>query len=68
MRFLSRGRAFSDAENAQLTATPVLTGADYERGDRPLEKAPVVATAAEAPPQAGGAPSSLPGRAEAVKR
>jgi uncharacterized protein len=61
MRFLSRGRAFSDAENAQLTATPVLTGADYERGQRPPQKAPVVASAADA--------CSVPaGRAAAVNR
>jgi uncharacterized protein (DUF779 family) len=48
MRFLSRGRAFSDAENAQLTATPVITGADYERGERPPTRSPVVAAAADA--------------------
>jgi uncharacterized protein len=47
-RFLSRGRAFSDAENAELTSTPVITGADYERGERSPERAPVVATAADA--------------------
>ena len=50
MRFLSRGRAFSDDENAELTATPVITGADYERGERPPERAPVVAAAADACP------------------
>jgi hypothetical protein len=61
MRFLSRGRAFRDIENAQLAATPVLTGADYERGERPPERAPVVATAADA--------CSLPaGRAAQVQR
>ncbi|MBV9723531.1 MAG: DUF779 domain-containing protein [Mycobacterium sp.] len=62
MRFLSRGRAFSDAENAELTATPVIAGADYERGERPPERAPVVAGEtwrADA--------CSLPGRAERVK-
>jgi len=48
MRFLSRGRAFSDAENAELTAVPVITGADYERGERPPARAPVVAAAADA--------------------
>ena len=48
MRFLSRGRAFSDDENAQLTATPVITGADYERGERPPTRSPVVAEAADA--------------------
>lgn len=34
-RFLSRGRAFTDAENAILTTVPPVTGADYERGVRP---------------------------------
>jgi uncharacterized protein (DUF779 family) len=59
-RFLSRGRAFSDTENAELTATPVITGAEYERGERLPERAPVVATAADA--------CSVPaGRAGAVK-
>jgi uncharacterized protein len=48
VRFLSRGRAFSDAENAELTATAVITGADYERGERPPARAPVVAAAADA--------------------
>jgi uncharacterized protein len=58
-RFLSRGRAFSEAENAALAATPVITGAAYERGERPPERAPVVASAADA--------CSLPGRAGALK-
>ena len=44
LRFLSRGRAFSDAENTALAATPVITGTAYERGERPPERAPVVAT------------------------
>jgi uncharacterized protein len=48
MRFLSRGRAFSDAENAELTATAVITGAGYERGERPPARSPVVAAAADA--------------------
>jgi uncharacterized protein (DUF779 family) len=48
MRFLSRGRAFSDAENAELTAAAVITGAAYERGERPPARSPVVATAADA--------------------
>jgi uncharacterized protein len=42
MRFLSRGRAFSDAENAVLAAIPPITGADYERGERPADRGPVV--------------------------
>jgi uncharacterized protein len=48
MRFLSRGRAFGDAENTELAASPVITGADYERGERPPERAPVVAAAVDA--------------------
>jgi uncharacterized protein len=42
MRFLSRGRAFSDDENTALAAIPALTGADYERGERPPDRSPVV--------------------------
>jgi len=42
MRFLSRGRAFSDDENTSLAATPALTGADYECGERPPDRSPVV--------------------------
>jgi uncharacterized protein (DUF779 family) len=54
MRFLSRGRAFSDAENAALAATAVITGADYARGERPSERAPVVADAMDACPVPAG--------------
>ncbi|HEX3547854.1 MAG TPA: DUF779 domain-containing protein [Mycobacterium sp.] len=32
MRFLSRGRAFTDAENQLLAGQPLVTGADYARG------------------------------------
>lgn len=46
MRFLSRGRAFSDAEQALLATVPVITGADYERGERPMIRGPVVSDAA----------------------
>jgi uncharacterized protein (DUF779 family) len=35
VRFLSRGRVFTDAEKALMHATPVITGAAYERGERP---------------------------------
>ncbi len=35
LRFLSRGRAFTEDENTALAAVPALTGADYERGVRP---------------------------------
>jgi uncharacterized protein (DUF779 family) len=42
VRFLSRGRVFTDVEKAQLEAAPVITGAAYERGERPPERGPVV--------------------------
>jgi uncharacterized protein (DUF779 family) len=35
VRFLSRGRAFTPAENDELAALPTVTGADYARGVRP---------------------------------
>ena len=35
VRFLSRGRVFTDEEQALLQAAPVITGAAYERGERP---------------------------------
>jgi hypothetical protein len=35
MRFLSRSRAFTDAENQVLAEHPPVTGADYARGVRP---------------------------------
>jgi uncharacterized protein (DUF779 family) len=35
MRFLSRARAFTDAENRLLANQPPLSGADYARGERP---------------------------------
>jgi uncharacterized protein len=34
-RFLSRGRAFTEDENRALDAAPPVTGAAYERGERP---------------------------------
>lgn len=43
MRFLSRSRAFTDDENDLLDAAPVITGAAYERGERPSARGPVVA-------------------------
>lgn len=45
MRFLSRGRAFTDTENTQLAAAPVITGAGYADGERPPARCPVVASA-----------------------
>jgi uncharacterized protein (DUF779 family) len=35
VRFLSRGRVFTDDEKAALQAISVITGAAYERGERP---------------------------------
>ena len=35
MRFLSRGRAFTDDENSCWAEQPPVTGADYARGVRP---------------------------------
>jgi uncharacterized protein len=46
LRFLSRGRVFTDDEQAQLGRTPVITGADYERGERPPVRGQVVVDAA----------------------
>jgi uncharacterized protein len=43
VRFLSRGRVFTDDEQEELAATPVITGAAYERGERPPERGRVVA-------------------------
>jgi hypothetical protein len=43
VRFLSRGRVFTDEEQTQLRATPVITGAGYERGERPPVRGQVVA-------------------------
>jgi uncharacterized protein (DUF779 family) len=54
MRFLSRGRAFSDDENAELAAAPLITGADYENGERLSERAPVVSAAVDACPVPAG--------------
>ncbi|WP_099023674.1 DUF779 domain-containing protein [Mycolicibacterium palauense] len=49
VRFLSRGRAFTDAENEQLAGVPPLTGKDYEGGRRPaVPRGEVVAEAADA--------------------
>jgi uncharacterized protein (DUF779 family) len=51
MRFLSRGRAFTDAENVALNEHPPVTGAGYERGERPPDTGThVVAEAVDACP------------------
>src|SRR6201988_5302125 len=55
MRFLSRGRAFSAAENGQLAEAPLGPGADYERGVRPQDGGThIVAEAVDACPIPGG--------------
>ncbi len=49
MRFLSRGRAFTDDENRQLSAAAAVTGAGYEKGERPAgPRGEIVAEAADA--------------------
>lgn len=47
MRFLSRGRAFTDAENAQLSEHPPVTGEQYAAGARPAETGTHVVAQAE---------------------
>lgn len=42
VRFLSRGRVYSDAEQGLVEAAPVITGAAYERGERPSARGFVV--------------------------
>ena len=58
MRFLSRGRAFTDAENRALAEQPPVTGADYANGQRvpPQTGTHIVAEAVDACPIPGGAP------------
>ncbi len=43
VRFLTRGRVFTDDEKARLAATPIISGADYERGERPSVRGRVMA-------------------------
>jgi len=43
VRFLSRGRVFTDAEKALVQSIPVITGASYERGERPSVRGEIVA-------------------------
>ena len=56
MRFLSRGRAFTDDENQSLTENPPVTGADYAHGERPARErgTHIVAEAVDACPIPGG--------------
>jgi uncharacterized protein (DUF779 family) len=54
MRFLSRGRAFSNAENQLLDAEGRVTGADFVRGARPPARGThIVAQAVDACPIPG---------------
>src|ERR1700739_481253 len=50
MRFLSRGRVFSDDEKAELQATVGITGAAYEGGERPAMRGQVMAPEKAAAP------------------
>lgn len=55
MRFLTRGRAFSDAEMEQLCHQPAVRGAGFQRGERPSgPMGEVVADAADACPVPAG--------------
>jgi uncharacterized protein len=57
VRFLSRGRVFTDDEKALLEAASVITGAGYEHGERPVARGPVVTKAApETCPTGSGEP------------
>ena len=47
MRFLSRGRAFTDAENEVLAAHPPITGARYADGDRPAPAGTLIVAEAQ---------------------
>ncbi len=60
VRFLSRGRVFSDDENAALAAGAVITGVDYADGIRPSGREPVVAQAADACPIPAGPTARIP--------
>jgi hypothetical protein len=42
VRFLSRGRAYTEAENELLAGEPPLTGIEYEQGARPPQRTDLV--------------------------
>ncbi|MDT5135926.1 MAG: uncharacterized protein QOD58_188 [Mycobacterium sp.] len=42
LRFVSRGKVFSDAEKELLRDVQVITGAAYERGERPSSRGHIV--------------------------
>jgi uncharacterized protein (DUF779 family) len=51
MRFLSRGRAYTEDENRLLADVPPVTGSAYERGERPADGGThIVAEASDACP------------------
>jgi uncharacterized protein (DUF779 family) len=50
VRFLSRGRVYTDDEKAELQTIPVITGAAYERGERPSVRGRVLDLDSEATP------------------
>lgn len=54
MRFLARGRVFSDVEQASLRDAPAITGAGYQRGERPSVRGEVVHPEPGAAPQMCG--------------
>jgi uncharacterized protein (DUF779 family) len=54
MRFLSRGRVFTDEENTELDRQAPITGARYAEGARPADdRTRIVAEAADACPMPG---------------
>ncbi len=62
VRFLSRGRAFTDGENGRLAQAAPLTGAGYESGARPAgPRGQVVAEAADVCPVPMGHAARVPG-------
>ena len=63
MRFLSRGRAFTEEENQLLSGSAPVTGADFALGKRPLQRGThIVAEAGLNPIDA----CAIPGRASNV--
>ncbi len=62
MRFLSRGRAFTDTENDALAQHPPITGARYADGERPAQTGTlIVAEAQDACPIPAGRAASVQG-------
>jgi uncharacterized protein len=65
MRFLTRGRAFTDAENRVLANQPPVSGADYARGQRPPQTGTRIVALAR--PGVAGACPVPGGRAAALQ-